>query len=1383
MKTRIGLSLALSTILAANLVAATQSMDIEAGWNLKGSSLDGVSTTTFSSADTVWTYDTVAKKWNVTSPNGKLTSKITALGDTVGSLSTINSGDGFWVNSTSKVTLTLSGTESDIAKELKSGWNLISFNVDNTKSIDNIFTDDQENKIYTVWGFDNGMWKTWSPSAYAKNLIKANTSIGLLSEITAGKGYWVNTTTSMQLTPPDATLPDFVFVNETIGDGQVANLGGVSIYNAQSGELYGETGLNGKFDLTNLNLSDGTSLKVIKEGYTSSVGTIENGFVMFTLMKLGSSTSVDMSAIGDQKPLKKYGLISTDYATVEVEPSTAEQSITFTVTAYATPEALPKITQNIDLDGTSTNPEEISVIGAANVNLKGSDKKTILDPSTMDGKLNFNYKLEKFIGDLESILNGLTGSTNDGLNKFNPEALGLLETAKSEGLMSFYLIQQQPDGSWIQLDEAIPVVEGEKIKLTKKSTGMITTFGSGNIAYIIKTKSVKGSTEICFTQDGYRMNDGSIILSDENNSSKYDFVGKPIKDLVLIGDQNVIGQPVPSSETGCTTVEYKVPYLSPMYQITAVSEGNFDKTIVVDVEFGNLDASYDPDQNITTDNSVHIYKIPERATIEGYVKSTLDGYNEEGVAKAVVTLQDPQILTKDKVLVDNTNGKKTITLEANPNVTFTYTLVKEDDTETSKVIKSGKISDGNMMNILTQKEIEDIIYGTDAEKNPWLENPYGNYFISIQATHDYATEDIHFYEQMLVSFRAKVDEKALMNAFSTSVNQGDSPWYKSVDGGEYQQLSDENNEEKIGNELSEISIFGGKDISLFKPLATPLDGGYISFPDESKWETYVISLDSQIGTELDTDNDPNPYLDIIVELNAEDNVSKVNLVLPKTEYNKQYMKFSQVYKIFNENFSTLVQTDFTATEEDVSDANDENITITLGQNVPLYQSGFTVFNTYQATFERTDNYRVYAGSYTMLDWFKLNSVDDFSDILDFKVSANEPTAYSARYTTTEDDGFYQINQIDPSIIPTLELTVRAEGHEYGTENERPAGAPQFKNGVAYDDLTDVNETTKLTVAEAGDVLTHNFMLNRIAPPTVEANNTIPDVKPELPSVNQDFENGLQSIDGNWTIVDLNVSNYGYNTDSSDTAKWNVVQNSELPAVNANWSGDYDYETNSTILPTPFGGAYAWMGDIDQGTYSDSGYLHSDTVVATALKSPVIDFSNYSLAVLNFKQWFEVSAYDASFDTAFVGFEIQEDENLTNGTTIKLQDAGGYTTYVTVGQTYIKRVTPETPVINSYDTTTYLSNNGLNVEPSWSDFKLPLDVLAGKKAKIVFGFFTKDTLYNNNRGWGVDNVYIQDSLENALQLPPMVPTLTTDISSDVGIVDNTTAEPTSIKPTE
>lgn len=1383
---RISLSLAASALVATCLVASTQSISVDAGWNLVGTSLDvdSVKSNGLGGVTTAWAWDGATQKWEVVANDTATQDKIDALvtSGTMEHLTALSAGDGFWVNTTTSTALSLTGTESAAVKTIAAGWNLVSFEGTSTKSVSDVFAGNDN--IYTVWEFTNGAWKAWSPVNAIKNAITASSTVSDLTDIVSSKGYWVNTqiatSIATDLTPPSAALPDFVFVSEVIGDGgQIAALGGVSIYNSVDETYYGTTDLNGKFDLTSLSLDNGTSLKAIKDGYTNTVGTVQNGFVTFSLMKLGGSTAVDMVANGAEKPLKNYGFIASDYATVEVEPSTADQSLTFTVTAYSNPESLPKIVDDILLTNkngvkVSTTPEEMSVVGAANINLKGSDKKVIVNPSTMDGNLNFNYKLEKFIGDLDSILNGLTDSTNASLTKFNPKALELLETAKTDGLMSFHLIQQQPNGTWIELDEAIPVVEGNKIKLKKATDGNIKTFGSGNIAYIIKTEAVKGSTEICFEQEGYRMNDGSIVTSDSNTDPIYDFINKPVESLVILGDQNVIGQPKPSAETGCTTIEYKVPYLAPMYQITAVSEGNFDKTVVVDVEFGNLNTAFD--------GNVSIYKIPERATIEGYVKSRVNGdtSTEEGVGKAIVTLQDPQILTKDKVLVDNTNDKKTITLEANPNVTFTYTLKKEDDTtstvwETGKEIKTGTLDSNSTINVLTQAEVEDIIYGTTEGVNPWLSNPYGNYVIAIKAIHTYAPQteggdNLTFTEEILTNFTAKVDETALINAFSFSVSQGEAPYYRDTnkDGVYTDELNISNMDETLAtNELGKISIFGGKDISLFKPLVQPIEydtngDGEITFadiwianPDNSKWDTYIFSMDSDLGYDFNGSNSDNPYFAAIEEANAG---SSVKIVLEDTFAN-QYMPFSQVYKMFNDNYSTVVAYDY--------------------ETVPLYKAGFTVANIYTAEYlNKTDgNFKTFAASYTTLNTDKLNSVDDFSNILDFKVSASEPTAYSARYTKTEDDGFYQINQIAPSVIPTLELTARAEGHEYGIDNERLAGYPSSVNGSTFDG--EVNAT-------AGDVLEHNFMLKRFPAPAdnnaTDTNVTYPDtnltdmiddIVPDLPVVNQTFENGLSSIDGNWTVSKLDLNTY-YSS-SSDTAKWQVVTNTNLPTVNSNWSANYD--TNSTILPTPYGEAYAWVGDINTGTYSDTGTLYSNYAVATALNSPVIDFANYSLATLNFKQWFEVSAYDAAFDTAFVGFEIQADDANQAGTKIKLQDAGGYTTYVTVGQTYITRVTPENPVINGYDTTTYLSNNGLNAEPSWSDFKIPLDMLAGQKAKIVFGFFTKDTLFNNNRGWGIDNVFIQDSLDNVLSLPPMIPSLDDNISTDIGIVDtNTTVVP-------
>ena len=473
---RISLSLAASALVATCLVADTQNISVDAGWNLVGTSLDvaSVKSNGLGGVTTAWAWDGATQKWEVVANDTATQDKIDALvtSGTMEHLTALSAGDGFWVNTTTSTPLSLTGTESAAVKTIAAGWNLVSFEGTTSKSVSDVFSGNDN--IYTVWEFTDGAWKAWSPVNAIKNAITASSTVSDLTDIVSSKGYWVNTqvatSIATDLTPPDASLPDFVFVNEVIGDGgSVAPLGGVDIYSSSTGTLYGTTGLNGKFDLSVLDLPNGTSLKAMKDGYTTNIGVVENGFVSFTLMQFGASTAVDMAAVGDQKPLKNYGFIASDYATVEVEPSTATQSLTFTVTAYKNPESLPKIVSDvIAKDGTVlATPDELSVVGAANVNLKGSDKKVIVNPSTMNGQLNFNYKLEKFIGDLDSILNGLTSSTNNSLSKFNPKALELLESAKDEGLMSFYLIQQQPDGSWVQLDEAIPVVEGEKIKLKK----------------------------------------------------------------------------------------------------------------------------------------------------------------------------------------------------------------------------------------------------------------------------------------------------------------------------------------------------------------------------------------------------------------------------------------------------------------------------------------------------------------------------------------------------------------------------------------------------------------------------------------------------------------------------------------------------------------------------------------------------------------------------------------------------------------------------------------------------------------------------------------------------------------------------------------------------
>jgi hypothetical protein len=1371
MKTKIGISLIASAILASGISANTsQSISVKTGWNLVGSYVDSASSVLSSNSNVqiAWSWDASTSTWKGVSSDSAIQSKIASATE---ELTTINAGDGFWVKATSDTALSLNGSELTDIKSLEDGWNLVSFKVEeDSNKVEDVFS--SNDNLKTIWEYDNNTskWKAWSNISEIQKLITDHSEIGTLTTIANGKGYWIHSTdetvVNSIVTPP----ADFIYINQTVGETLIASLSNANIYNSETEELIGKTDDNGKLSISGKNLDPNTPVKAMKDDYTSNVGMLKNGFVSLSLMPLSDSITTDMVAKGANLPLKNYGFISDDYATVEVAPSEADESLTFAMTAYKSGISLPKIDNAITLlDGEEVAPNSVSVIGAANISLKKSDGTEIINLSNYDGKLDFSYKLEKFIGNLEDILNGKTEVTG-GLKTFNQESFNLLKKGIEDEVISLYLVQQQVDGTWKELAKAKPIVEANKVKLVADMDGKITTFGGGNVAYIIKTEFVTGSTNVCFEQQGYRMNNGMIVEENENNNSKYDWIGKPVKNLVLIGDENVIGQSAPSSETGCTLVNYKVPLLNPMYQITAVSEGNFDKTVTINIDFDNLNKAFD-------DNNVSIYKIPDKVTIEGHVKSTCpEDSTPKGVGRAIVTLQDPQILTKDKVLITEENSKKIITLEENPNVVFTYTLTKEDDTENSVEIKTGTLGeiDGvnkvDKINVLTQDEVEDIIYSTDDSKNKWINSPYGNYIIAVKAVHHYANNDT-LTEEALVTFTAKLDESALLNAFSVSANQGNAPWYKVESDNSLVELTTDSNDNNVyddleGKDLGTLSIFGGKDLSMFNPVFEAY-GSTMSEPDSQKWDSYVLSYGSELGTGLTLADSSNPYLKTIMEANAKDQnataPSSVKKIL-ETSLSEQQMLFSQLYKLFSENYDVMTGTDLTMTTDYLEYFPNNQV----GDKIPLYQSGFTVANIYQATFNKGDTkYRTYGGSYTNLDTNKLTSVDDFSDILDFNLMANEATAYSSRYTMTEDEnttndngiGYYHISQISPEVIPFMEITARAEGHEYGVENERLTKSPDSIN----DGAKNVDEN-----ATAGDVLKIDFNLNKIACDIQTVTPPIAKIKPTLPwDLNQTFEN---DIDNGWEVINFNIANVA---PASKKVKWHVVEDGALPKANDTWLSNYGYtDDQTTILPTPYGDKYIWMGHEEHnesfsavGSYADNG------PVATALKSPVVDFTDYSLGVLNFKQWFEVSAYDASWDTAFVGFELQADENNTAGTQIALEDAMGAKMYLTVGQTYVTRITPSSPVINSVDTTTYYSNKGLNIEPAWQEFKLKLDMLAGQKARIVFGFVTADTLYNNNRGWGVDDIFIQDDVNDTIELPPLdeiieMPVLEDNVTVDI-----------------
>ena len=1350
------LALIASTLLVS--ANADQVLNVKSGWNLVGSSLNNVTTDSFnnSAVASVWGWDNKNMKFKAYSPIADIDKKIKEYVSKgkLENLDKLNKGDGFWVNATADAALNLKGTaSSDISKVLAPGWNLISF-TGGEKNIADIFKQNAAVKI--VWTYDNG-WKGWSPNDYMTKLI-AN-MVGdknIIKTVKPNVGYWVYaqmaSTVGINLTP-SANVNQVIFVYQMGSSNNIIPVANATLL--VNGKVIGQTNEAGEFDFSSLGLSDGTSVTVMKPGFTTTTGVIQNGALTLAIAPLAIDNSlmppqtpelsrvlvknqgiayIPQKAEGNEIPLPNLALISLDGGTMEISGSSSVGSVSVFLTLYNTPSEIPAITNNITVPVDESSalsptvlPKELSIIGGANITLRKADGSLVTDLSEYDNTgLSYKIELDRFIGDFGKILEGLTGSTIDNADKFNEEVIKQLENAKAKGLIDFYVLLQQKDGTWKYIDKAKFVKVADRYVMVPESNEKLSEFGAGNIAYVIRTKALTGTTKVCLKYDGERMFDGTIVPDE--------MTGKPVVGATIVPDEHVIAQPAPTGEDGCTNIEYKVPFLAPMYHVTAVKNGMYNEPVTVEIQYGNLNSEVDENASLK----------PKDVSIKGYVFKTLNNIDTP-VKNAVVALRDPQILVAEKIKINSQEDNNSIELIADPNLEYTWILTK-DDSNAKVTIKTGNAKNGN--NVLTENEIENIIYNPDSNINPWADKPYGHYYIDVIVKHNYAQgEQASFTESMTIEFDAQVDEPALVRAFDMSVNQGDAAVYNIDENGNIRIVDDINtsanpptSEELASVKVPITSIFGGKDLGWFEPVirsADPNNPYSIIMADKTVWITDVFALESNTSDLCidmsDPDDAQNPYYKYIIKTYGPAGYC-IAKVTPKTTFDGQIMPFSRVYKMFIDNFK-----DITAPDPGYN-------------NKPFYQSGFTVTNTYKAEFNRKAMnkgvYKTYVVSYTSLQSDKFKKVSDFSNVINFDAKTNEAIAFDTRIALTDVDGSYRIDHIAPNVVPNLELMARAEGTLYNTKNFRKANYPDavytgnLESNISgeTDQYIDLDGESAYT-PNAGDVLVHNFHLDAI-PQT---------------DILMDFEHNLTDNLGNtWTIEKLNISDAYINAPISDKAVWHVVNNANLPTLNSNYLADVFENSDDapqTILKTPFGENYAWMGNLDTGTYSDSGeFVHSGTQVATALKSPVIDFSNYSLATLQLKTWFEVAGIDAAWDTAFIGFEIV-DENNTGGSEIPLTYYNGYTWNVKVNQLYIHRLTPSSPIVSNYDATLF-SNNGVNTLPTWRDYQIPLDFLAGHKARIVFGFFTADDLYNNFRGWGVDDIKIKDNVDYVIQTPPM-----------------------------
>ncbi|MDP2105714.1 MAG: hypothetical protein Q8J76_06935 [Desulfobulbaceae bacterium] len=181
----------LGTIPAA---MADTTLTLNAGWNLVSSTtpVSNVATT-FGNPQkfaSVWTWNSNTGQWNsfVTSsappqPNGFLP------------LHTISAGEGFWINSKTKQTVTITGSATtDTTLTLADSWNLKGVNTPvNVSEVFNANTSaTNTHKYSSVWQWTGTTWSVFiagesTPGAYArsKGFIP-------LTTLSPGQGFWVN---------------------------------------------------------------------------------------------------------------------------------------------------------------------------------------------------------------------------------------------------------------------------------------------------------------------------------------------------------------------------------------------------------------------------------------------------------------------------------------------------------------------------------------------------------------------------------------------------------------------------------------------------------------------------------------------------------------------------------------------------------------------------------------------------------------------------------------------------------------------------------------------------------------------------------------------------------------------------------------------------------------------------------------------------------------------------------------------------------------------------------------------------------------------------------------------------------------------------------------
>ena len=989
------MKLKLSIVAASLLVGVgslAQTYDLKSGWNLVGSMENSVSASKFSDANSVWKY-TAEDGWSASSPNGTLTNALQAAGLLTSDL-TLNAGDGFWINSKEgNGTITNGTTPVDTTVSLVSGWQLITLKNNSSISVADVFN---QEAVTTVWKYTDASWKAYSPNTTLMNTIKA-ANITELTTINPGEGFWVNASgTQSVLTTPPSISAAYALVEKN----NAIPLADAKVYKLNTDMSLTQVAVTNEAGTFDMNLlSDGDKVVVVKNGYAPAYGKVSNGQVQ--LMSQAMSTLdipfTQIESDSQQKPSSK--VLNSGDGTVQiiVNSMTLNQDVTVAVSTFISPSSAPAL-NDVDVNGTTVTSDEMLIIGGAHITAQDSDGETLL---SVDGTFDATVKQSSILSDLDIILNGQNEIPSSDFEKLAADTKAQLDQAITDDQIALYTLVFK-NGEWqyagtAKIAEYTKLYKQTEYKKYRLETGDGVSLDTlDTFAFVMKMNALKGDLTINVKEGGFKMFDGSIVTkADSNDTTDLEWVGENIVSASVFGDDSVISPVTSTNSDGNVTMSYKVPFVNPYATLSIKKEGYYDATVTCTMSANGAECP-----------TVTMYKIPDTASIEGYV---YDNVTKDGIDSSLVTLVNPEVLSADKIVssVDE-NGTAMVEVGYLPNITYTWTAMKDDANIT---IKTGSAeSDAT----LSESEIYTVIvdgYNDGTPPSGYPANPAGNWTLTVKAVHSF-TGGKTMTEQAFGSFNLDLNIEKLASVISGALNEGSVSYYDDA----YYAVN--------LPALYAASVYGGVQTGFMYKI-----GGQ----DESfAWESFLLGAGGNdangdlLSDDMNISGQPVTCIDDKDAYDTEQ--CWYDISGQKLEYKKSFFPAGYLISYVADNFDKLLTEDPASPGENFLTSGFTIKTrykgvVTALENMidvdsPVYGTG-----DYNATVRASSNIDMTGG---------FSAVKDVLDVPSIDLVGESATAY-LRQVTTDTDGSYQINLIPTELSGDLIVFAKAEGYKFESD--------------------------------------------------------------------------------------------------------------------------------------------------------------------------------------------------------------------------------------------------------------------------------------------------------------------------------------------------------------